>query len=83
MPENLKFVKRDVFARMDTVRRKWDGLEGKCQWCGGVTNIVLHNNEHQVRKLYEYGEVWDDKPDRIAWDGKPFCCIGCRRAYNG
>jgi hypothetical protein len=78
-------VSRDVFARLETHKRRERGAE--CAWCGRHDAPEDHKRaDGQVcpachGPVYRYREESDG--GRVSEDRKTFCSVGCRRDYHG
>lgn len=73
----MKEVSHDAFARESIIRKNESGIE-TCSMCGNARKTPSGK-----RYLYRYGVEHDDKPGRIAWDDRKFCCKACRDGYYG
>jgi hypothetical protein len=67
-------ISRDVFARVETVRKVVSSpAPGGCSWCGGTS---------RKGKLFSYGLEPDDRPGRVVWAHGQFCSKSCCHSYN-
>jgi len=64
----VSIIQRDPFSRTSLVRRQI-ATSKKCEWCGFRPGI------------YNYGTQYDDRPERIDWYPKNFCCVKDMRSY--
>lgn len=68
----MAFINRNPFAREETHRETVPANGQTCAWCGSV---------RKSDTLYQYRTETDS--GRQHADTKLFCCLSCRKAYNG